>query len=89
MAEHVVDLLETIEVDADDGEALVGGRGLRERRGEEIIEARPIGKIGERIVVGEMHDLVLGDLALGGVLRNDDDVLRVAGVVVNRHALRS
>jgi hypothetical protein len=45
MTEHVVDFLEPVEVDAQNGEAGLAGRGLLERVREMLIEGGPVGQV--------------------------------------------
>jgi hypothetical protein len=63
MSEQVVDLLEAIEIEAQHGKA----PARRDRPGdlllELLVETRPIGQSGERVVMGEEPDLLLGLLA--------------------------
>jgi hypothetical protein len=46
------------------------------------VEQRPVGQVGERVVQGQMPDLLLGRLALrdvhGGTDRADDAPVRIA-----------
>src|SRR6266508_1479641 len=50
MPEDVVDLLEAIEVDAQDGESFIGLGRLFARRLQMFRERRAVGKIGQRVV---------------------------------------
>ncbi len=73
--ERVVDELEAVEVEVEDGEhpALVA---LRARDGElEVIhEERAVRQPGERVVEGVVVELLLGDAAVGDVLNLEDEV---------------
>ena len=51
---------------------------------EEILEQRPIGQAGQRVVAGLMAHLRLGPLQLGDVERDGDDLGDAAGVVEQR-----
>ena len=79
MAEHVVDVLEAVEVDADHREILLRHRRALERRIEALVEGRAIGQIRQCIVMGKVLDCRLGAPALGDVL---DDVHDIAGRAV-------
>ena len=68
MTEDVVDLLEPVEIHEQNGEALVRFRRPFEHRGEALIECRPVGQIGERIVMSQPRDARLRALSLGDVL---------------------
>ena len=78
MAEHVVDLLEAVEIDAQHREASSGAAGALERRGEALVERRAVRQVGQRIVMREMRDARLVALALGHVL--DDRLIRYSGL---------
>ena len=58
VAERVVDVLEAVEVHQEDGEP-DSPRGLRDGLLERIGEARAVGEIRERILVGELEDALL------------------------------
>ena len=67
MAERVVDELEAVEVEVEqrDGLALAARAGEREL--EVLLQQRAVRQPGERVVVGEVGDLLLGRAALGQV----------------------
>ena len=60
MAERVVDLLEPVEVDDGDRGRLSRCRTARHRLLGALVEQRPVGELGERVVLGQ--ELVLLDL---------------------------
>ncbi len=65
MAEHIVDRLEAIEVDAEHGKAFARSRREIDRGGHARIERRPIRQVGERIVMRHVRDALLAAFALG------------------------
>ena len=67
MAEGVVDLLEAVEVEHEDGEWAVGAAGAVEGAGEAIFEEAAVGEAGEFVV--ECQPLIAGDL----FLEHDED----------------
>ena len=66
MAEAVVDLLEPVEVQEEHGDVL-GAGPLLQRLGDALAEQRPVGQLGERVVVRLVHQLFLQFLALADV----------------------
>ena len=70
MAERIVDALELVEVEVEHGDALVvrqGGDGLVEL----LLQERPVGQVGKRVVPRHVGDLLLGLALLGDVLMGD------------------
>ena len=84
MAEHVVDLLEAVEIEAQHREALARARRQIERGGDALVERRAVGQLGERIVVRHVRDALLVALALGQVAYDADEILRLAVGAVDR-----
>ena len=78
VAETVIDDLEAVEVEEENGELEpVRPLGARDRAAEPIREQGAVGQAGEDVVVRLMDKLLLGGLALGDVLVGDDDADRV------------
>ncbi len=71
VAERVVDGLEAVEVDDQQGEAAKSGRLLDGGR-EPLLQHVPVGKSGERVVIGAVAELVLQARELGDVLVRRD-----------------
>jgi len=70
VTEAVVDLLETVEVDEDDGEALAGvTSAARHRHLHPVPEELAVGQVGQRVVAGVVGEPLLGRLALRDVDR--------------------
>ncbi len=78
MAEHVVDRLEAVEVEAEQREAFARSRRQFERGGDAFVERRAIRQIGQRIVVRHVRDALLVAFALGEVADDGDEILRLA-----------
>jgi hypothetical protein len=77
MPEQIVDLLEAIEIDAEDREASAARAGSFESPRKLIIQRGAIGQIRQRIVTGQVQDALLGAFAIGHVERHGD-----AGIAV-------
>ena len=86
VAEHVVDRLEAVEVDAEQREAFRRILGEVERGGDAFVERRPVRQIGERIVMRHVRDALLVALAVGDVVDDADQILRLAVGAHDRHA---
>ena len=86
MAERIVDLLEAVEIQQQNGERLL--KAALPRRGflNFLNERRAIGEAGQRVMVRQKGDALLGLLALGDVLDDRNDALRLALVVLDDHA---
>ena len=81
MAPGVVDLLEVVEVEQQQGAARAGAGAQVEVLGEGRVEPAPVGQPGEHVVVGEVRQALLVAPALGQVddVDQDDVVLAVLG----------
>ena len=64
VAERVVDDLEAVEVEEEDGQPLVVAVGLRHGERQAVVEEEAVGQVRQRVVEGEVLDLLLGPLAL-------------------------
>ena len=67
VAERVVDLLEAVEIDQQQREALAVAALARERVLDAVAQQHAVGETGERIVMRHVGDLVGAALALGDV----------------------
>ena len=86
VAEHVVDFLQAVEVDAQHREFLVGaGAGLDHLR-QRLQEGGAVRQIGQAVMIGHVRHPRLGLAAVGDVLVGLDQILRLAGIVEHRHA---
>ena len=74
MAEPVVDLLETVEVEIEHRDGVFRG-GLRDQPLRVLEECRPVGELGQRVAIGEPVRLRARALVLDG-----DGAERHAGV---------
>ena len=86
MAERVVDLLEVVEVEEEDGEALLRGRAGVERVLEPVDEQRAVREVGQRVVERAVGEPVLQRDAVRHVARVDDGAAD-GGVVQEVRAL--
>ena len=87
MAEHVVDFLEAIEVDAQHGERFFAGLFGADPAGQMIQESGAIGQVRQDVVVCQMLDAGFGLLALGNVLGKAEEIALFAGLVRYRRFL--
>ncbi len=67
MSERIVDVLEVVEIEAQDGEPLPAF-DVDERLGEPLTQQQPVGKVGQRIVPRHVRDLHLRAAPFGDVL---------------------
>ena len=79
MAEHIVDRLEAVEIDAEHGKAFSRSFGEFERGGDAFVERGAVRQVGERIVVRHVRDALLVALAVGQVMDDADQILRISG----------
>ena len=77
VTEAVVDRLEVVEVEEDDGDALVLASRTRDRVPHPLREERAVGEAGHRIVEGLMGELLLERLPLADVAAVEDDAAHV------------
>ena len=71
MAERIVHVLEAVEIEPEHGHQLTMPLGPRHGAVEMLAELKPVGQPGQRIVHGEIADLVLGEPALADAPRGD------------------
>src|SRR3981081_4641036 len=87
MAEHVVDLLEAVKVETQYGKRFSTSPRDLDGAGEMLREGRAVRQIGQGVVVRQMLDAGLCLLALGNILRNAQEVARLADLVSYREVL--
>ena len=87
VAERVIDVLEVVEVDHQHGEAVLRAPRQVERVLHAVAEQAPVRKQCQRIVEGELPELVLEGLALGDVAQVQREALH--GRVVSRCGRRT
>ena len=73
MSERVVDALEFVDIDIEQGELLAGNR-LVQLALDLLAEQHPVRQVGQRVVMRKMRDLFVGAPALGDVVDDVDDV---------------
>ena len=71
VAERVVDVLEAVEVEPEHRHQLAVALGAGHGAVEMLVELKPVGQAGQRIVHGEIADLVLGQPALADAPRGN------------------
>ena len=87
VSHRIVHELESVEVEEEHGEPRAGPPGLRERELHVVLEALAVRKAGQRVVVREVLDLLLGALAVRDVDAGPFDHERAAGLLDDRAAL--
>ena len=85
MPERVVDALEFVDVDIEQRE-LLAADGLLELALDLFAEQHPVRQVGQRVVMREMRDLLVGAPALGDVVDDVDDVTGLARGIANPDA---
>ena len=80
MSERIVDALEFVDVDIEHGELLAGLDRLQ-RLFEPLAKQDPVRQIGQRVVMRQMGDFLVGALALGDVLDGGDPAARLQRLV--------
>ena len=78
MAEHVIDRLEAVEIDAQHGEIFARRRRAFKRCIDAFVERRPVRQVGERIVMRHMRDALFASLEIGDVVNDADKIFRLA-----------
>lgn len=78
VADGVVDLLEAVEVDEEDGRAAVGGAAASQREADPLGEQGAVGQVGERVVFGVVLQLCLQAHPFGDVPAVEDEAAVVA-----------
>ncbi len=86
VSERVVDALEFVDVDIEQGE-LFAADGVLQLALDLLAEQHPVGQVGERIVMREMRDLFVGVAAFGDVVDDIDDVAGFARGVADHEPL--
>ena len=89
VSERVVDVFEAVEIEEQKRNFVILAAGAGQCLGQSILQKSPIGQPRESIVVGQVLDPLLGDLAVGDVLLDGDEVsigrtaeICVTGVIV-------
>ena len=75
VAERIVDVLEVVEIDQQQGDRLVASAGLGDSVLQAVVQQDPIGQPGQRVVMRHVVNLLLGSLALGYVVEHPDETI--------------
>ena len=86
MAEHVVDFLQPVEVDAQHREFLVGACAGLDHLRQRLQEGGAVRQVGQAVMIGHVRHARFGLAAVGDVLVGLDQILRLAGLVEHGHA---
>jgi hypothetical protein len=81
VADRIVDILEAVEVEHENGEAAAETMSGQERLGKPLAQQRAVGQVGQRIVHGDMSEAGLGAAQLGDVLERGDPPAVGGGLV--------
>ena len=84
MAERVVDVLEAVEIDQEQGAALLAVGGVAQRLVERLAHHRAVGQAGQRIEAREPGDFLLGAALLGEVGADAAEAEEAAALVEDR-----
>ena len=85
MSERIVDPLELIDVDIEQGE-LLAALGSLKFVFDALAEQHPVRQIGQRVVMREMRYLFIGSSAIGDIIDDVDDVSDLPGMIGNSDA---
>ena len=85
MAERVVDVLEPVQVEEQHRDAVVLAACTHDRAREPLREQGAVGQVGQRVVVGEVAQFLLGAFLVGDVAQHCH-VQRVLAVAVEHGA---
>ena len=80
MSERIVDALELIDVDIEQCE-LFAAAGSLQLAFDLFAEQYPVRQVGQRIVMREVSDLLVGAPAFGNIVDNVYDVSGLAGLI--------
>jgi hypothetical protein len=83
VAEAVVDALEVVQVQQQQGTAALVGLGRSQGLLDPVVEQQAVGQVGERVVVNQVRQLALGVLDRADVAEHRHVVGQLAAVVVN------
>lgn len=84
VAEGVVDGLEVIQIDEQQGADQIVAARLAKGVGQGFVQLAAVGQAGQLVVIGEILDAALGLLALGDILETDDEVADLPPVILHR-----
>ncbi len=86
VSERVVDAFEFVDVDIEQCE-LLAANGLAQLALDLLAEQHPVRKVGQRVVMRQMRDLLVGKPALGHVVDDVDDVARLTRRIADSEPL--
>ena len=84
MTEYVVDILEAVEIEAEDGKAARRLLRALQPLGQRRVEGAAVGQVGQRIMMGKMADPCLVGDPLGDILDHADQILRRATAIADQ-----
>ena len=88
MAVNVIDLLEAVEVEAEQRKGLVVPCGGLDRGVDACGERGPVRQAGEQVMMDQPRDLRFCALAMGAVVHHGEEILRLALRIADRQAGR-
>ena len=86
VSKRVVDALEFVDVDIEQRELLAAG-GLAKLALDLLAEQHPVRQVGQRVVMRQMRDLLVGKPAFGNVVDDVDDVARLTRRIADSEPL--
>ena len=81
---RIVDFLEAVEVDTQDGEGAIACRSSADRAAKMLDKSEAIGQVRQGIMMGHMLNAGFHLFALGDVFRKAEQIALFAGLVRNR-----
>ena len=87
MAERIVDVLEVVEVEEQQADLGAAGTRLHDRTGQASRQMGAVGKIGQRIEIGEEAQLMFEPAAFGDVAGHDHVAALARARIEDRRAL--
>src|SRR5260370_9292572 len=88
VSERVVDALELVDVDIKQGE-LFAPAGSLQFALDLFAEQHPVRQVGQRVVMREVRDLLVGAAAVGNVVDDVDDISGFTRLISNSDSLLS
>ena len=88
VAERIVDVLEAVQVEEQHRDAAALPARAHDRARQPLRQQRAVGQAGQRVVVGQVAQFLLGALLVGDVAEHGDVMAALAAGVQHRAALQ-
>ena len=83
MAECVVDILETVEVDKQQRDTGAATTGADQCIFQPVIEQKPVGQFGQGVVVRQAFDVLFNELAFGDIGKYGNILVHCAVIITH------